>query len=117
MNSEKEEILIRTAREYFGSGEEEFKKQKYNSALVLYFKCLIALVDLYLLQNTGETPSSHTSRFRVCQEKFPEVYNLIDKDFPFYQDSYSHLMSKELTKIIKNDAETMAKKTKTKLQL
>jgi len=115
MNNEKKEILIKTAKEYFNSGEEEFAKQRYNSALVLYFKALIALTDLHLLQKTKQTPSSHTSRFKICQEKFPEIYNLIDKDFPFYQDSYSHLMSKELVEVIRDDAKIMAKKTETRL--
>lgn len=115
MNNEKKEILIKTAKEYFNSGEEEFTKQRYNSALVLYFKALIALTDLYLLQKTEKTPSSHGSRFRICQEKFPEIYNLIDKDFPFYQDSYSHIMNKELVEVIRDDAKTMAQKTETRL--
>ena len=115
MNNEKKEILIKTAKEYFNSGEEEFAKQRYNSALVLYFKALIALTDLYLLQKTKQTPYSHTSRFKICQEKFPEIYNLIDKDFPFYQDSYIQKMSKELAEVIKEDAKIMAKKNQIKL--
>ncbi|MBU2576706.1 MAG: hypothetical protein KKF50_03210 [Nanoarchaeota archaeon] len=115
MNKEKEKILIRTAVEYFDSGEEESKKQRYNSALVLYFKSLIALTDLLLLRKTGNTPSSHTSRFRMCQESFSDIYNLIDKDFPFYQDSYSQLISKELAEVIRDDAQTVAQKLKIKL--
>jgi hypothetical protein len=115
MNNEKIGILVKTAKEYFNSGQEEFAKRRYNSALVLYFKSLVALTDLYLLQKTGETPSSHTSRFMICREKFPEIYNLIDKDFPFYQDSYSHLMSKELVEVIRDDAKTVAQKTEIKL--
>lgn len=114
-NNSKEEILRQTAREYFSAGEDEFRKERYNSALVLFFKSLVALIDLYILQKTGNTPSSHTERFRVCQEKFLDVYNLLDKDFPFYQDSYVHITTKELAEVIKDDAETMAKKTKVNL--
>jgi|TARA_Y100000034_G_scaffold56298_1_gene68967 uncharacterized protein (UPF0332 family) len=114
-NNEKSQILERTAKEYFYSAEDEFKKQRYNSAVVLYFKSLITFVDLYILQKTRDTPSSHTERFRITQNKFPEIYNLLDKDFPFYQDSYVHIMTKELAEVIKNDAEIMAKKTKVKL--
>lgn len=54
---------------------------------MLYFKALVALADLYIFNETGKTPSSHTDRFRISEEKFPEVYDLLDKDFPFYQDS------------------------------
>lgn len=115
MNKEKEEILIKTATEYFDSGEEELGKRRYNSALVLYFKSLIALVDLFILRSSGNTPSSHTSRFRICQRDFSEIYNLIDKDFPFYQGSYFQLISKELAEVIRDDAQTVAQKVKIKL--
>ncbi len=111
----KEKILEKTAKEYFESGEDEFEKERYNSAVVLFFKSLVAVVDLYILQETGNTPSSHTERFRIIQDNFLEVYNLLDKDFPFYQDSYVHVMTKELAEVIKNDAKTMAEKTKIKL--
>lgn len=70
---------------------------------------------MYLLQRTGNTPSSHIERFRITQNKFQEIYDLIDKDFPFYQDSYVHFMTKELAEVIKNDAKTVAEKLKIKL--
>lgn len=115
MEITKEQILIKTAKEYFHSAEDEFKKERYNSAVVLYFKSLVSLADLFILQKTGDTPSSHTERFRISQEKFPEVYNLLDKDFPFYQSSYIQIMSKELAEVIKNDAKIMAEKTQVEL--
>lgn len=114
-NSTKKEILGKTAKEYFQSGEEELKKERYNSAVVLFFKSLVAFSDLFILLKTGKTPSSHGDRFRITEEKFPEVYNLLDKDFPFYQDSYNILMSKELAEVIKDDARKLAEKTKTKI--
>ena len=115
MKTEKEEILIKTAEEYFTSAEDELKKQRYNSAVVLYFKALVALIDLFILQKTRNTPSSHTARFLITKNNFKEVYNLLDKDFPFYQDSYVQIMTKELAEVIKDDAKTMAEKTKTNL--
>ena len=84
----KEGILIKTAREYYQSAVEELNKQRNNSAVVLFFKSLVSLIDLYVLQQTGDTPSSHNDRFRKTKDNFPEVYNLLDKDFPFYQNSY-----------------------------
>ena len=113
--NEKRKILEQTAKEYFQSAEEELKKERYNSSVVLYFKSLISLTDLFILQKTGNTPSSHAKRFRIIEEKFPEIYNIIDKDFPFYQDSYFQIMSKELAEVIKNDVQIMAKKTKIEL--
>lgn len=105
------DILIKTAKEYFYSGDEEFKKGRFNSAVVLFFKSLVSLADLFILQNTGKTPSSHTERFNITREKFFEVYFLLDKDFPFYQNSYEQIMTKELAEVIKEDAKLLAKKT------
>ncbi len=115
MKSVKAEILEKTAIEYFSSAEENFKKERNNSAVVLYFKCLIALIDLFIFQQLGNTPSSHTDRFRICQEKFPEIYDVLDRDFPFYQNSYFQILSRELAEVIKNDAKIMAEKVKIKL--
>jgi len=111
----KEEILIKSGKEYFYSGNDEFSKGRYNSAVVLYFKSLVSFSDLYVLQKTGNTPSSHNERFKITKEKFSEVYNLLDKDFPFYQSSYVKIMGRELAEVIKDDAKTMAEKTKTGL--
>jgi hypothetical protein len=111
----KEEILKKSGREYFHSGNDELNKGRYNSAVVLYFKALVSFSDLYVLQTTGNTPSSHNNRFAITKEKFPEVYNLLDKDFPFYQSSYIQIMNKELAEVIKDDAKSMAQKTKTDL--
>ena len=115
MKNPKELILIQTAKEYFDSAEDEIAKGRNNSAVVLYFKALVALSDLYILQMTGDTPASHNSRFALCREKFPDVYDLLDKDFPFYQNSYNILMSKELAEVIREDAEKVAKEIGIKL--
>ncbi len=77
----KEAILKKTAKEYFNSAEDEFSKSRYNSAVVLYFKSLIALVDIYIFKKTGNTPSSHTDRFNLVRSSYPDVYDLLDKDF------------------------------------
>ena len=111
----KKEILEKNAKEYFSSGKEELKKSRYNSSVVLFFKALISLVDIYILKQTGKTPSSHANRFRTIQENFSDVYNIVDKDFPFYQNSYFQSMNREIAEVIKDDAKIMAEKTKIKL--
>jgi len=107
--NQKESILEKTAREYYVSGNEELSKKRNNSAVVLFFKSLVALVDLYIYKKLKITPSSHNHRFSIVKEKFNDIYNLLDKDFPFYQDSYNILMSKELAEVIREDAEKIAK--------
>lgn len=112
---EKRKILEKTAKEYFYSAEDESKKRRFNSAVVLYFKSLVALIDIHVFDKIGKTPSSHTERFRIVQTNFPEIYDILDKNFPFYQDSYVHLMTKALAEVIKDDIKIMAEKVQVKL--
>lgn len=106
----KKDILEQTAREYYSSGCDEYVKERYNAAVVLFFKALVAYADLLLLQKTNHTPSSHNDRFRMAQKELPEIYDILDKDFPFYQNSYVQRLTKELAEVIRDDAQTLAKK-------
>ncbi|NQU78962.1 hypothetical protein HQ545_04300 [Candidatus Woesearchaeota archaeon] len=106
---EKEKILVENINEYFVSAMEAFNKQRFNSATTLFFKSMCAGVDLFLLKSEGEVPSSHSNRFRIIQEKYPEIYMIIDKDFPFYQDSYTKKMDSEAAEMMKHDAEKIKK--------
>ena len=95
--------------EYFNLGKEAFEKGKYNSATTLFFKAIAALCDLFILKKEGQIPSSHTNRFRILENKYPEIYRIIDRDFPFYQESYTKKMNKEAALLLKEDAETIKK--------
>lgn len=107
---EKEQVLIENFNEYFGLGLEAFNKGKFNSATTLFFKAIAALCDLHILRKEGRIPSSHSNRFRVLEEKYPEIYRIADRDFPFYQDSYTQKMDKEAAGLLKEDAENLKKK-------
>jgi hypothetical protein len=107
---EKEKILLDNFREYFELGEEALKKDKFNSATTLFFKAFVALCDLYILKKEGFIPSSHTERFRALEEKHPDIYKIADRDFPFYQDSYTKKMDGESAKLLREDARTVKKK-------
>ena len=100
-------ILIQNAKEYYKNALESDKKQEYNSAATLFFKALSALCDLYILTKKGKTPSSHTDRFRILKSDFPEIYRIIDKDFPYYQDSYKARVDKETSEMLKNDTKKL----------
>lgn len=107
--AEKELILEENLDEYSELAEQAFKTKKYNSAVTLFFKAISAGVDLFILRKEGIVPSSHTNRFRIAQEKYPEIYDILDKDFPFYQDSYTKKMNKEAAEVLKEDAERIKK--------
>ncbi len=107
--NEKEEILLDNFNEYYNIGLESYNKEKYNTATTLFFKAIAALCDLYILRHEGFAPSSHTNRFRILEEKYPPIYKIADRDFPFYQDSYTQKMNKETAKLLKEDAEQIKK--------
>ncbi len=101
---EKGQILQENLNEYFEFAEIAYQKKKYNSAVTLFFKSISAGVDLFILKKEGFVPSSHSNRFRIVQEKYPEIYEILDKDFPFYQDSYTQKMNLEAANLLKEDA-------------
>src|SRR3989338_7544471 len=107
--AEKELILEENLDEYSELAEQAFKTKKYNSAVTLFFNAISAGVDLFILRKEGIVPSSHTNRFRIAQDKYPDIYDILDKDFPFYQDSYTQKMNKEAAEVLKEDAERIKK--------
>jgi len=106
---EKEIILKENFEEYFNEGIEALKRHKYNSATTLLFKAIVAACDLFILKKEGRVPSSHSNRFRILEQKYPDIYKLVDKDFPFYQDSYTKKMDNEIAHLLKEDAEYLKK--------
>ena len=106
---ERERILLDNFKEYWDSAEDAFRKGRFNSATTLYFKTIVVLCDLFVLRKDGFVPSSHTHRFRVLEDRHKSLYAIADRDFPFYQDSYTKKMDKEAAQLLKDDAETIRK--------
>ena len=106
---ERQKILTNNFEEYFQLGLRAFNEQKYNSATTLFFKAIVALCDLFLLKKQGRIPSSHSDRFRTIEENYLEIYKILDRDFPFYQDSYTKKLDKESAELLKDDIEKIKK--------
>src|SRR3989338_8807626 len=106
---EKERILYENVVEYYTYCVEAYKRGSYNVATTLFFKAIAALCDLYILRKEGYAPTSHTHRFRILEDKFLEVYTIVDRNFPFYQESYTKKMNKESAELLKKDAEKIKK--------
>ncbi|MBN1386084.1 hypothetical protein JW968_03870 [Candidatus Woesearchaeota archaeon] len=106
---EKEDILKGNFAEYFSSATEAFAKKRFNTATTLFFKAIAAATDIFILKKEGFVPSSHTQRFRILEQKHPDIYKILDRDFPFYQDSYTKKMDEEAAKLLMEDAEAIDK--------
>ena len=104
MGEEIKEILLINVKEYFKNALASEKKEEYNTSVTLFFKALSSLCDLYILEKEGIMPSNHAERFRILETKHKDIYRIIDKDFPFYQDSYKARLNKETSNMLNNDA-------------
>lgn len=109
MNEDLKKILTENAKEYYRNGLESEKRQEYNSSVTLFFKAISALTDLLILSKEGKIPNNHTERFRILELKYKEIYNILDKNFPFYQDSYRLKLNKEASEMLKEDAKRIFK--------
>lgn len=113
--TEKGELLVKNIKEFYSEGEHALGRKAYNSAASLFFKALAVLTDWYLLKKEGFIPKSHTDRFRLLQQKYPDIYNILDKDFPVYQESYDLILTREAAEELKNDIRMLAKKVEFKM--
>ena len=100
-------ILVGNAREYYKNASEAKRRREYNTAVTLFFKTISALADIYILEKIGSMPSSHSERFRILETKYHEIYSIIDKDFPFYQDSYRAKLNLETCEMLEEDAKKL----------
>lgn len=109
MKPDIQQILIENIKEYNNNAIEAENKKQYNTAVTLFFKALASLCDLYILIKEGHIPTNHTERFRILETKYSEIYKILDKDFPFYQDSYRIRLNKEISIILKEDVRKLSK--------
>ena len=109
MDDELRNLLVGNAKEYYKNGMDAEKREEYNSSVTLFFKAISSLCDIYILEKDGRIPSSHSDRFRILETKYPDIYRIIDKDFPFYQDSYRTRLTKEVSVMLKEDVRRLCK--------
>lgn len=104
-----EKYLIENIKEFYSNGIETEKRSQYNTAITLFFKALAVLGDLYIFRKEGKIPNNHAERFRILEEKYFEIYKLLDKDFLFYQNSYKIKLNKESCEVLRKDVEQLLK--------
>jgi len=102
-------ILHKNFCDYFDLAEQALHQKKYNPCVVLFFKAIGAAADMLILKTAGRVPSSHAERFRMLSEEHQEAYTLLDKDYPFYHDSYTKELSEETAEVLKKDAQRLKK--------
>ena len=54
----------------------------------------MALCDYVILRDTGRLPRNHMERFRILEERYPELYDVVDFHFNYYRSSYMKRVEK-----------------------
>ena len=99
------EIIEKNLREYLEIAEYSFKKGKFNTAVVLYYKALIEICDIELLGKLNKIGANHTERFELLESVSPVLYKIASRLFRFYRDSYNKEISETIAKLVKEEVE------------
>jgi hypothetical protein len=102
-------ILKGNALEYYKNAAEAEQREEYNTSATLFFKALSSLGDLFVLINKKRIPKNHTERFEILRIIDPGLYNIFDKAFPLYQESYKAKLGKEVSLLLREYAEQLFK--------
>ena len=105
--------LIKTFIEEYAGANDELSKERYKNSLILFSKALFAVCDILILNKLSRLPKNHSERFRILEEYFSAVYEIVDNIFDKYTNSYSKPILKETCEQIKN----AIKKIKTIVEL
>jgi uncharacterized protein (UPF0332 family) len=107
-----EKDLKENIKSFIKSARLVYATKDYTSATLLYFKALFATLDLIIFRTFRKTPKDHSERFQLLKSSFPELYEILDKIYPVYRDTYSLRIEKEVCDRIKKDVENVIKKYK-----
>jgi hypothetical protein len=111
-----EEFLIENIKEFVGEAKEAKLNKAYNSSVTLFFKALAVSCDLYILRKEGFIPKNHTERFEILRAKYKDIYQILNKDFPVYQQSYRLKLGKEYAQVLEKDAKKLIKITEINIE-
>ena len=94
--------LTQTFLEEYGGAKDELNKGRYKNSTILFSKALFAICDILIQGKLNKLPKNHSERFRILEQYFKEIYEIVDDIFDKYTDSYSKPILKETCEAIKN---------------
>lgn len=106
------EQLENNIRSFWISAELVYKSKEYTPATILYFKCLFGILDYILFNKLKKTPKDHAERFQMLKANFPQLYEIIDKYYQLYRDTYSLAIDKEKCEEVRNNVSRIIKEQK-----
>lgn len=111
-----EDFLIENIKEFVREAKGAKLNQAHNSSVTLFFKALAVICDLYILRKEGFIPKNHTERFEILRTKYKEIYQILNKDFPVYQQSYRLKLEKEYSEVLEDDVKRLIKITRINIE-
>ena len=107
-----ESKLKENIKTIMGSAELVYANNDYTSATILYFKVLFGVLDFILLKAVGKAPKDHSERFKMLQSYNPNLYEIIDKYFKVYRDTYSTRIDKETCNQVRKNVQRIIQEYK-----
>ena len=107
-----ESKLLKNIQLIHNSADLVFNNQDYTSATILYFKTLLCVLDYILLKRLGKAPKDHTERLRMLEESQPNLFELLDKYFKVYRDTYSISIDKQICEEIRKNVKRIIEEYK-----
>jgi uncharacterized protein (UPF0332 family) len=89
------EELLKNAKEFMESGDENYKKERFNAAVSDYFKTVVILCDYLIYMEIKLLPKNHNERFSLLERYFVDIYGKVSKLFRLYKKSYNLRLGKE----------------------
>ncbi|ADT85194.1 hypothetical protein [Thermococcus barophilus] len=93
-------------------GEIAFKRGKYNSATIMYFKAMVGICDYIIKRDLGLEPKNHAERFAVLRLHYRDLYKVVNKYFDFYRDAYERRITKREVGELRNAVLRLADRIK-----
>jgi len=94
-------------KEYIEDADMLFERGRYNSALNLYFKALVGICDYIIFRDTRRLPRNHSERFRILENRYPDIYDIVDYHFTHYRRAYMKRAEKEWVEVLKDDVHNL----------
>lgn len=107
-----EKDLIENIKSFLASAELVYEKGDYTSATILSFKAFFAVLDFIILKKFGKTPKDHSERFRLLQKEFSDLYEILNKFYPVYRETYTLKIEKEVCNKVKENVKFVIEKYK-----
>ena len=106
--------LIDNINEFLESGEDNFKKNRYNATVLDFFKAIVIICDFLIYKEIKLLPKNHKERFSLLKRYFPKIYSEVSPLFKKYTQSYNFKSNLDDASKIRNYANELKKLIKDK---